>query len=829
MKFNLQVKSAYNELKTKKDNSGKFYKTLFHIHTPQSHDYSLLEEWNCSEYQKKSDDDIYEVSKNKIKVIDCLKKSDIKEDSLKYGYSNCKEYLSYLILANELYLQEIGCVIVSDHNTIKGIKKLEKSIELLKSAYPNNIYPHVFNGVEISCADKLHVVVVFDNKRTELVENWLKNNIIDEKSGTYETSLNVLSYFSEEGLFCYIAHINSSDLFKEEYLAFAYKKRLLESKLIQFLGVSKCDSIDIVNNNIRNYNKKIKVKYILDNDSHNIDNIKNNIMWIKGSKRNYEMMIEAFLDYDTSIRLGDIAIESKSFIKGIYIPNDNQINHFLVNKDKESAYSILFSPNLNCFIGGRGTGKSTTLNILQYGLTQKVKSERELEFICRNPNIFILYELDTVEYIIEMGIRSIYKESVENSVLQKFGQNKKNSYYYRYNFDYKEIQKIARNQDLNIYRVIDKGKGFKKENNKYKLLEKMFDTVYSVNELVKKADNDEMTEFIYNLLLKNKQLAKPTINGKTKFRSISEMIVKVNNKKNQRAKQVEEIISSFNEKNLGRLKIVYEQSDKFRAPNFKNWLSKNLKNNIGTYRIALNEIIDCLNELYEEFGFFEFFTNIEKKKSDILGKYFCRYSTQSKLRRDIDRVVLDNNNIEKFLKIIYTAFDQVSEENFKYYINSFGKQEELRLEYNINLKVSSKNYKKEVFKDIRDLSQGQKVVAMIDFILAYSDYVDDYRPLIIDQPEDNLDTRYIYLSLVKQLRDIKDKRQIIIATHNATIVTNSVADKVFVMESDGECGWIEMQGYPGEKKIKEAIVNYLEGGIDSFKHKQEIYKNILSY
>lgn len=828
MKLNLQVKSAYNELKTKKDNSGRFYKTLFHIHTPQSHDYSLLEEWNYSEYQKKSGNDIYEIAKNKIKGIDFLKISDIKEDSLKYGYSNCKEYLSYLILANELYLQEIGCVIVSDHNTIKGIKKLEKSIELLKSAYPNNIYPHVFNGVEISCADKLHVVV-FDNKRTELVENWLKNNIIDEKSGTYETSLNVLSYFSEEGLFCYIAHINSSDLFKEEYLAFAYKKRLLESKLIQFLGVSKCDSIDTVNNNIRNYNKKIKVKYILDNDSHNIDNIKNNIMWIKGSKRNYEMLIEAFLDYDTSIRLGDIAIESKSFIKGIYIPNDNQINHFLVNKDKESAYSILFSSNLNCFIGGRGTGKSTTLNILQYGLTQKVKSERELEFICRNPNIFILYELDTVEYIIEMGIRSIYKESVENSVLQKFGQNKKNSYYYRYNFDYKEIQKIARNQDLNIYRVIDKGKGFKKENNKYKLLEKMFDTVYSVNELVKKADNDEMTEFIYNLLLKNKQLAKPTINEKTKFRSISEMIVKVNNKKNQRAKQVEEIISSFNEKNLGRLKIVYEQSDKFRAPNFKNWLSKNLKNNIGTYRIALNEIIDCLNELYEEFGFFEFFTNIEKKKSDILGKYFCRYSTQSKLRRDIDRVVLDNNNIEKFLKIIYTAFDQVSEENFKYYINSFGKQEELRLEYNINLKVSSKNYKKEVFKDIRDLSQGQKVVAMIDFILAYSDYVDDYRPLIIDQPEDNLDTRYIYLSLVKQLRDIKDKRQIIIATHNATIVTNSVADKVFVMESDGECGWIEMQGYPGEKKIKEAIVNYLEGGIDSFKHKQEIYKNILSY
>lgn len=256
-------------------------------------------------------------------------------------------------------------------------------------------------------------------------------------------------------------------------------------------------------------------------------------------------------------------------------------------------------------------------------------------------------------------------------------------------------------------------------------------------------------------------------------------------------------------------------------------MSKNLKNNIETYRITLKETIDCLNELYEEFGFFEFFTNIEKKKSDILGKYFCRYSTQSKLRRDIDRVALDDKNIEKFLEIIYTAFDQVSEESLKYYINSFGRQEELRLEFNINLKVSSKK-EKIIYKDIRNLSQGQKVVAMLDFILAYSDYSEDYRPLIIDQPEDNLDTRYIYLTLVNQLKSVKDKRQIIIATHNATIVTNAMSDKVFVMESDGEHGWIELQGYPGEIKIKKAIVNYLEGGIDSFKHKQEIYKSVLS-
>lgn len=62
---------------------------------------------------------------------------------------------------------------------------------------------------------------------------------------------------------------------------------------------------------------------------------------------------------------------------------------------------------------------------------------------------------------------------------------------------------------------------------------------------------------------------------------------------------------------------------------------------------------------------------------------------------------------------------------------------------------------------------------MLSFVIAYSDYSNDYRPLILDQPEDSLDNRYIYKTLVYTLRKTKQKRQVIIATHNATIVTNA--------------------------------------------------------
>ncbi|EHD45775.1 hypothetical protein SPAR145_1083 [Streptococcus pneumoniae NP127] len=49
---------------------------------------------------------------------------------------------------------------------------------------------------------------------------------------------------------------------------------------------------------------------------------------------------------------------------------------------------------------------------------------------------------------------------------------------------------------------------------------------------------------------------------------------------------------------------------------------------------------------------------------------------------------------------------------------------------------------------------------------------------------------------------MKAQRQIILATHNATIVTNSMTDQVVIMESDGVNGWIESQGYVSEKYIK---------------------------
>lgn len=190
--------------------------------------------------------------------------------------------------------------------------------------------------------------------------------------------------------------------------------------------------------------------------------------------------------------------------------------------------------------------------------------------------------------------------------------------------------------------------------------------------------------------------------------------------------------------------------------------------------------------------------------------------------------ILDDVNARTFIRSLCEEICRNENiESIKEYIKKATRQsEKFVLKFNINSSTTSNN-EKIIYKPLQELSLGQRVVALLDFVLGFSDYAKDYRPLIIDQPEDNLDSRYIYLNLVKQLRGIKEKRQVIISTHNATIVTNSMADQVCVMESDGENGWIEKIGYPSEARMKKKIVNYLEGGKDSFKHKQRLYKDVL--
>ena len=120
------------------------------------------------------------------------------------------------------------------------------------------------------------------------------------------------------------------------------------------------------------------------------------------------------------------------------------------------------------------------------------------------------------------------------------------------------------------------------------------------------------------------------------------------------------------------------------------------------------------------------------------------------------------------------------------------------------------------YKTTETLSTGQKCNAILPILLLDSD-----RPLLIDQPEDNLDNEFVHNILVKSVRDVKEKRQMIFVTHNPNIPVLGEAEKILVMESDGTTGRIRNAGTVDD--CKSDIVSILEGGEDAFKKRKERY------
>lgn len=117
-------------------------------------------------------------------------------------------------------------------------------------------------------------------------------------------------------------------------------------------------------------------------------------------------------------------------------------------------------------------------------------------------------------------------------------------------------------------------------------------------------------------------------------------------------------------------------------------------------------------------------------------------------------------------------------------------------------------------KDFRPISQGsagQRSAAVLAFFLAYGD-----EPIVLDQPEDDLDNHLIYDLIVQQLRESKKRRQIIVVTHNPNIVVNGYAENVFVMDfKAGQCVVAET-GCLQDHDIREEVFKVMEGGRDAF-------------
>ena len=123
------------------------------------------------------------------------------------------------------------------------------------------------------------------------------------------------------------------------------------------------------------------------------------------------------------------------------------------------------------------------------------------------------------------------------------------------------------------------------------------------------------------------------------------------------------------------------------------------------------------------------------------------------------------------------------------------------------------------YKNITQASAGQRAAAMLSFLLAQGD-----EPLLLDQPEDDLDNALVSELVVQRIREGKKQRQLIVVTHNANVVVNGDAELVLHMGfRKGSIDLLEAGGLQ-EPHVRQSVCDVMEGGRKAFEQR---YQRIL--
>jgi DNA repair ATPase RecN len=124
-----------------------------------------------------------------------------------------------------------------------------------------------------------------------------------------------------------------------------------------------------------------------------------------------------------------------------------------------------------------------------------------------------------------------------------------------------------------------------------------------------------------------------------------------------------------------------------------------------------------------------------------------------------------------------------------------------------------------VVREFAKLSLGQQQSVLLALILSS----DTNRPLIIDQPEDNLDGEFIYSTLVPVLRRAKERRQVIIVTHNSNVAVLGDAELIVIMKAANDYGQIVARGSIDHSQARSMACAILEGSREAFLRRAKMY------
>lgn len=496
---------------------------------------------------------------------------------------------------------------------------------------------------------------------------------------------------------------------------------------------------------------------------------------------------------------------------------------------KNNVIELELSDRLNVIVGGRGKGKSALLDAIVYGIDEKKIEDRNRAAFVKKFDIKIINFNDVslpsdtnIVYFSQSYINKLFdgnsQEKLESFFKKQFSENDTISYSIS---DIKTIiessEAFATVEDLNVAddlkNMIYLGKktaSLSVKPTREKMIplyinEKGYDE--SIRKLL--PDNskiwdekldlkfkqfieqllENIVKYNYNTLFENQfpKLMKKKIDAQKRKRSNEDK------KKGESKERIEQKLRFLYNKELERIRQInklYEidmkkteiniQYSEYPGEKDNKFFFVSVSNKEHPVEYAKRMIVESVNKTIKR-GF-------DKKK---VGDIFREYATTNELNgKTKDSVTF----IELIQKI--SEFEELRAEKVQRIIYKVGEE----------------------YIDLHKTSPGTQTNAVMEFIL----HTDSTVPLLIDQPEDNIDNEARYAQLTRWVRNQKYKRQIILVTHDANIVINGDAECVIIAEHTSdkfsyEYGALEY----GDILDKAAVI--LDGGKTAIHRRIEKY------
>lgn len=705
---------------------------------------------------------------------------------------NVKEYIDYLVLTFKKY-NLLKMISFTDHNKINW----EVYDEFISRETGIVLIPGIELDTYIDDNPKniKHIIFYFNIvDKNELKKFSEKvNNYIDDKN-----SIVKIDDFLNFVISSNIEFVLSPHVFKQDKRGLDFDWNSLEKtksepkkymdQFFCFWETSGKSAIAMAKQFLNDYELDEKVSIISFSDSSNKKTLESYLQ----NPPQYFNCLPSF----KGIQLA--GTDFRRIVKEPFLINNASIGDFIY-KIEIKGQTIELLPKLNAIIGGRGSGKSLLLDNIAINLDSKIEDD---EYLLKERKDF-LKEIDVsiynfagkklsrneikLDYYNQSYVSKIFNESESSIVLKKYFSDEfekindipKDEIILEINSTFlNSLRKITSLEKSNISGLVEKFIITKNDKFPFKYNKKDIVKIDKLSFLGKK-------EFYKNMLNNTKIIPKELKDNKIIRDRIDELYKIINNeiyvlndiniKKNIKSYFVEAFIDYTTEKST-------IEKDKKSIEEIFNDNIEMVQNKYLRRIFIINSYIELAkgfkNE-YKEFNVINGFDNnkflfekklIIEKPLQYLERVIKKYFDGTKIKglRLIKLIDLFCYKIEDYLK---------DSKNYDDFIGEL---------ININLTCTETNkiyYSTdgEHYEDLFRLSPGTQTNILMEYIVSKETTI----PLLIDQPEDNIDNETIYGKLTEWFNELKSKRQIIVVTHDANIVVNSDAENIIIAKKSG--------------------------------------------